>query len=206
MKEIEENTLHIGYTSFGLASEIINDKLIVYKSSYGIESEYKKYITTKNNTRFEFRVKYGIYWNQCDELASIGEKIAGKLLESEIIKGNTYVQMMSAEYKVPIEFLDSKYYGPMAECEYKVLKGRELEEKRKEYLHYIKDDISNNYNNLIFVVKDEPRYSNSKKNHSTINIIIISKDTSYLIKVAYQNYKEFDTKPEQIVKRLVLKK
>lgn len=205
MKEIEENTLHIYYKSFGLVSKIIRGKLVVQKTPFGIESEQKTYITTKNNNKYEFREKYGIYWNPTDELRSVGSYISSRLLENEIINGDTYIEMMSAEYKVPIEFLEKKYYGPTVECEYKVLEGKELEEKKKIYLPYLNEDIPDKFNNIIIVVKDEPKYSNSKKTHSTINIIIFSKNTSYLIKVAYQNFKDFDINPEQIIKHYLKK-
>lgn len=138
---------------------------------------------------------WGKYWDDCDETNSIGIPIIISLIDSGRIKGTVYVEGMSQEYGVDAYDLKNKDYNSFP-CE--VIP---FDEKAKSIINRA-DKISSEYDNIICIVKDDPRYSLSEKEYSTTSIVVKGKEKQYVINIAYPEDKEFSIKPNEFIKKL----
>lgn len=125
-------------------------------------------------------INYGIYWDDCEEMTSIGVDIVEEMIKKGSITGSTYIYVMSKEYGVPVIDLTQKEIKNM---EYEIIsvKNDDLLLTVKDYYKYVTKDEIKGFDNIVFIIKDDPTYSLSNKSYTITTTIIDKKNSSPII-------------------------
>lgn len=125
------------------------------------------------------------YWDECEETVSIGEDLALALIKKGFFTGKTYLDVMSTEFTRQVIDLNEK---EIKDLEYEVIPVRDekLLETVKEFYKYFNTFPFDNkgmedFDNFIFVIKDDPTYSYSNKPYTTTTVIIDRKEAIPII-------------------------
>ena len=174
----EKDTLVIGCTPTGfvstLAKEVANNESIIH---------------------------FGIYWDECEELYSIGLDIIEEMMKQGKIKGPTYTEVMSTEYGPKHIELSNKNFEDIG-YEYTKINDEETLKVARKYLEYINKETIDEYDNLICIIEDNPNYSHSGNDFITTTVIVNSKNNdSYIINVGYGEKYDYATE-DKIVQKI----
>ena len=125
------------------------------------------------------------FWDECEEPVSIGEDLALELIKKGFFTGKTYLDVMSTEFTRQVIDLNVK---EVKDLEYEVIPVRDekLLETVKgfyEYFNTFQFDNKNieDFDNFLFVIKDDPPFSNSNKPYTTTTVIIDRKESIPII-------------------------
>ena len=125
------------------------------------------------------------WWDECEETVSIGEDLALELIKKERITGKTYIDVMSSEFGIPVIDLTEK---EVKDLEYEIIpvKDEKLLKKVEDYFSWFKTFPFSNkkiedFDNFVFVIRDDPTYSNSNKPYTTTTIVINKKESTPII-------------------------
>ncbi len=148
---------------------------------------------------------FGQYWDDFEETASIGIQIVQALMEKGRIKGSTYIEAMLTEKGVPVLDLRDNNIENYS-CEINQANGTLM--VAYSYLQYVNKDIANKYDNIVCVVRDDPRYSHSGKDFITTSVIVNFKKEAPLIVNIGSKLDDPKLYPEldNIVKKVMAKK
>jgi len=126
------------------------------------------------------------WWDECEETVSIGEDLAIELIKKENFIGKTYIDVMSSEYGIPVIDLTKK---EVKDLEYEIIpvKDEELLKKVKGYSRWFNtfpldnDTKEEDFDNFIYIIRDDPTYSDSNKTYTTTTIVIDKKESIPII-------------------------
>ena len=148
---------------------------------------------------------FGIYWDDCDDMGSIGLDIVDEMIKQGKIKGSTYIEVMSTEFGVKHIELSNKDFEDIG-YEYTKVDKEETKEVIRKYLKYIDKRNIDEYDNIICVIKDDPYYSNSGNDFVTTSVIVNSKNNdSFIVNVGLPQEHDFtkrDENEEKIMQKI----
>lgn len=160
----------------------------------------------------KYNVSY-YYWDECEDMVSIGEGIVAEMVKKGCITGSTFVNVMSTEYAGQVIDLTQKEINSV---EYEVIPvDEELLLKVNDYYKYLDKKVIEKYDNIVFVIKDDPTYSLSNKPYTTTTTIINKKDSKPIIinvkhpvqmDYDYYRHEEYETQTKELIKTICNKK
>lgn len=150
-----------------------------------------------------YSVNWGKYWDDFEDSFSIGVNIIIDLICQERIKGTTYIETLLSENSIP------SYRMQQDSCkdliyEFISINNTNLEKVKEAYLEWIDKDEAKKYDNIVCVVRDNPKYTHSEKDYVTTTVIFCSKENSFIVNIGYPMEKEYEIDSTNIAKKLTL--
>ena len=154
----------------------------------------------------------GIYIDECDDSPFAFTYLIRDLKEKKIIKGSTYIEYFSTKFHLPFCRLDNKEFDDVT---YEI---HTIDNNLLNYYRSIsnKTDLSmlygppfpsnikvSDFDNRIFIIKDDPDYSSSSNNYVTETMIIDS-DKPFIINIGYRSKFDVNHPDYEEVKKLFL--
>lgn len=128
---------------------------------------------------------YGVYINDSDDTPFAGDKLVNELKERNIIKGSNYIEHFSTEFNLPFCRLNNKEFDDVT---YEI---HSIDNNLLNFYRLIRKGdypIANpsDFDNRIFIIKDDPDYSFSGNGYITETMIVDS-DKPFIINIGYRS-------------------